>query len=149
MDDAQLLQLLQRLSPKVKFLLQRLIEEWASIEQRQAVKEAKERERVAVEGLGAAIIRATAAVFDLPVEELTGRSRMQHLVLGRHAAIYLIRQDLHWSVTRIAKIFGLRDHTAVLHACQKVTRLLQSDPAFKDRIERIRASINASGYPPG
>src|SRR5690606_166366 len=67
------------------------------------------------------IIAHVAALHLVPVSEIIGDSRTRRVVAARHAAMKAVadnRPDL--SLPRIAKYFGGRDHTTILHAIQKL-----------------------------
>ncbi|MEI6789654.1 MAG: ORF6N domain-containing protein [Myxococcaceae bacterium] len=58
--------------------------------------------------------------FGLQVEELKAPTRTQAILRARHIAIYLMRKHTHMSFNEIGWHFGQRDHSTVLHACQKI-----------------------------
>jgi chromosomal replication initiator protein len=71
------------------------------------------------------IAAAVARHFQLPLSELKGKSRQQHIAEARGAAMHLCRELLGSSYAQIGRFFGGRDHTTVLHACRKVRRRLE------------------------
>jgi chromosomal replication initiator protein len=82
--------------------------------------------------LKAILRRATAAAgkhFQVTVGEIKGKSRRQHVVEARSAAMYLCRELTDASYAEIGRHFGNRDHTTVLHACRKTKQLIGQDPA--------------------
>ncbi len=87
------------------------------------------------------IIRATAAAFGFSVDDLTGTSRRQPLVMSRQVAMYLCRDLTDLSLPRIGALFGGRDHTTVLHAIEKVKRVIQKDRAIYDRVSELSQSL--------
>jgi chromosomal replication initiator protein len=70
------------------------------------------------------ILDATAKAFDLSVEQICGPSRRRPLVAARQTAMYLFRELTDYSYPAIAHVFGDRDHTTVMHAQRKVTKLM-------------------------
>lgn len=65
--------------------------------------------------------------FGISLEELTGSSRTQNLVLPRQIAMYLCRQLLDASFPEIARKFGGRDHSTVMYACNKLEQTVKID----------------------
>jgi chromosomal replication initiator protein len=93
---------------------------------------------------GRQILDATAKAFDLTVEEICGPSRRRPLVAARQTAMYLFRELTDYSYPAIARDFGDRDHTTVMHAQKKVARLMgekrQVYEQVTDLIHKIKAS---------
>ncbi len=90
------------------------------------------------------ILEATAKAFDLTIEEMCGPSRRRPLVAARQTAMYLFRELTDYSYPAIAREFGDRDHTTVMHAQKKVARLMgekrQVYEQVTDLIHKIKAS---------
>jgi len=88
------------------------------------------------------IAAAAARVFSLPVGQLRGRSQRQEVVSARGTAMYLARQLTESTLEEIGRYFGGRDHTTVLHQCQKTARLLDSEPAVERMIEQVEEILH-------
>ena len=67
------------------------------------------------------ILDATAASYGFSVESLIGPSRTRPLVTARQVAMYLTRSLTDYSYPAIARVFGGRDHTTVIHAVEKIS----------------------------
>lgn len=101
--------------------------------------EAKEEKRViAVEQ----IVQVVADYFDIRPQDILGSSRKKSFAIPRHIAQYLARQLTPLSLPRLGKIFGNKDHTSILHACQKVKTLLHEDPKLKNLINYLTKQLN-------
>jgi len=89
------------------------------------------------------IQRLVASYFHLRPEDLRAKKRSRNVALPRQIAMYLCREFTDFSLPRIGEAFGGRDHTTVIHACEKITRDLQTDPvlqqAVKDLIEQLQS----------
>jgi chromosomal replication initiator protein len=89
------------------------------------------------------ILEATAQVFSLSVDEICGPSRRRPLVAARQTAMYLFRELTDYSFPAIAREFGDRDHTTVMHAQKKIARLMgerrQVYEQVTDLIHKIKA----------
>jgi len=70
------------------------------------------------------ILDATSDAFGFSVEELCGTSRRRPLVTARQVGMYLFRELTDYSYPAIAREFGGRDHTTVIHAVDKITNLM-------------------------
>jgi chromosomal replication initiator protein len=80
-----------------------------------------------------AIIDRVASYSRHTRDDLLGSSRRQPLARYRQIAMYLCREYTDLSLIKIGKAFGGRDHTTVLHAVDKITRMMQSDAdVYKD-----------------
>lgn len=91
------------------------------------------------------IIRATATAFGYTVTEITGPSRKQPLALARQVAMYLCREFTDLSLPKIGSHFGDRDHTTVIHAIDKIKRVLRSDRAVFDRVSELSQQLRKTG----
>jgi chromosomal replication initiator protein len=80
------------------------------------------------------IIDEVAAYFRQSVEALRGKSRQRPLVLARQIAMYVMRELTDLSYPAIAREFGNRDHTTVMHAVDKVQRLMKERQQVYDQV---------------
>jgi chromosomal replication initiator protein len=87
------------------------------------------------------IIRASAAAYGFAPSEVTGASRKQPLVMCRQVAMYLCRELTPLSLPKIGDLFGGRDHTTVMHAIEKVTRVMRTDREVFDRVSELSQSL--------
>jgi len=87
------------------------------------------------------VVSQVAEAFGLSTDNLVGPDRRQEVVLPRQIAMYLLRVEANCSLPKIGETFGGRDHTTVMHACQKVTDLLERDDKLRRRVFDIREQI--------
>jgi chromosomal replication initiator protein len=90
------------------------------------------------------ILQATAELFDLSVEEICGPSRRRPLVAARQTAMYLFRELTDYSFPAIAREFGDRDHTTVMHAQRKIARQMGEKRQVYDQVTDLLHKIKAS-----
>ena len=90
---------------------------------------------------GEEILSMTAAAFGFSPEDMQSPSRRQPLVLSRQIAMYLCRELTDLSLPKIGKLFGGRDHTTVIHAVDKVTRLLPTDPTVFQHVSELSLAL--------
>jgi chromosomal replication initiator protein len=78
------------------------------------------------------------------VEALKGKSRQRPLVSARQIAMYVFRDMTELSYPAIARLFGGRDHTTVIHAVDKTQRLMREDKQTFDQVTDIIGRIKNS-----
>jgi chromosomal replication initiator protein len=88
------------------------------------------------------ILDKTAAMFGFTVEDLKGKSRRRPLVTARQVAMYVVRELTDLSYPAIARDFGGRDHTTVIHAVEKIGSLM---PERKQVFNQVQALIKDVG----
>ncbi|HOK09338.1 MAG TPA: chromosomal replication initiator protein DnaA [Candidatus Hydrogenedens sp.] len=72
------------------------------------------------------VLRAVAETFDVRLVDLKGRCRKKQYVLPRQVGMYLCRLLIpSMSLSYIGELFGGKDHTTVLHSCERVEQELQ------------------------
>ena len=80
------------------------------------------------------IIEKTSEMFGFSVEEIKGASRRRPLVTSRQIAMYAFRELTDLSYPAIARLFGGRDHTTVIHAVDKIQRLMKERKQIYDQV---------------
>jgi chromosomal replication initiator protein len=90
------------------------------------------------------ILEATATAFDLSVAEICGPSRRRPLVAARQTAMYLFRDLTEYSYPAIAREFGDRDHTTVMHAQKKVARLMAEKRQVYEQVTDLIHKIKSA-----
>ncbi len=90
------------------------------------------------------IIEATAAMYGFDVEELLSRSRRRPLVNARQVAMYVCRDTTDLSYPAIARAFGGRDHTTVIHAVEKIGALMKERRQIYDQVTELTQTIRGA-----
>ena len=90
------------------------------------------------------IQKVVAAHFGLKVDDLTAKTRTRNISLPRQIAMYLVRKHTDASLPRIGDEFGGRDHTTVMHACDKIQQDLASEPGFSLILRELEEKIKAT-----
>jgi chromosomal replication initiator protein len=83
------------------------------------------------------IIRTVADHFKLSSNDLKGKKRTKNIVFPRQVAMYIARDITEYSTTELGLEFGGRDHTTVMHSCQKIDERLKTDPTLDVTIQRL------------
>jgi chromosomal replication initiator protein len=81
--------------------------------------------------------------YRIPVESMQSKVRTARLAFPRQVAIYLARNLTTASLTQIGQRFGGRDHTTVIHACTKISDLIERDVALKTTINQLRRDLGS------
>jgi len=84
------------------------------------------------------IIKVVAEFYDVPEKELVSNSRRKEIVKPRQVAMYLLREVLKSSFPSIGERFGGKDHTTVIHACEKIAKSLETDEELREEIHLIK-----------
>jgi len=87
------------------------------------------------------IQEAVSGCFGLTVAELVSPRRSQAVAYPRQVAMYLSRELTDSSLPKIGKEFGGRDHTTVIHATTKITRLISEDRTVYNLVQDLTARI--------
>jgi chromosomal replication initiator protein len=87
------------------------------------------------------IAEMVAEFYHISLEAMCGKQRDKHIVMPRQIAMYLIRQETQESLLEIGQLFGGRDHSTVLHACEKIDRAVNVNPVLRREIVAIREQL--------
>ena len=87
------------------------------------------------------ILDETADMFGFAVDEITGASRRRPLVTARQVAMYVFREVTDLSYPAIAREFGGRDHTTVIHAVDKISNLMAERRQIYDQVTELTTRI--------
>ncbi len=90
------------------------------------------------------ILDETSDMFGFPVEEIIGASRRRPLVTARQVAMYVFREATELSYPAIAREFGGRDHTTVIHAVDKIGNLMAERRQIYDQVTELTNRIKKS-----
>jgi chromosomal replication initiator protein len=89
------------------------------------------------------ILEATSKMFGFSVEELQGKSRRRPLVTARQIGMYVCREMTDLSYPAIAREYGGRDHTTVIHAVEKIGALMKERRQIYDQVTELIQSIKS------
>jgi len=83
-----------------------------------------------------------ASYFHISINDLKGKKRMKSIVMPRQIAMYLSREMTSNSLPKIGKEFGGKDHTTVIHACDKIAEIIKLDADLRKEIADIKSALN-------
>jgi chromosomal replication initiator protein len=81
--------------------------------------------------------------YRVPVESMRSKVRTARLAFPRQVAIFLARDMTSASLAQIGQRFGGRDHTTVIHACQKITEMIERDVSLRSTIGQLRKELSS------
>jgi chromosomal replication initiator protein len=87
------------------------------------------------------IQEAVSERFGVTLDELVSPRRSQAVAYPRQVAMYLSRELTDSSLPKIGREFGGRDHTTVIHATSKITRLIREDRSVYNLVQELTARI--------
>ena len=90
------------------------------------------------------LLTEIAGMLGFGVDALRGKSRQRPLVMARQEAMYVFRELTDLSYPAIARLFGGRDHTTVIHAVDKITRLMAERSETYDRVTMLVKNLKLS-----
>ena len=84
-----------------------------------------------------AIQELVASRYKIRVEDLKAKKRTRSIAYPRQIAMYLTRELTDLSLPRIGECFGGRDHTTVLHACDKISEDKKNDANLERQLAKL------------
>lgn len=83
-----------------------------------------------------------AKYYHITVDDLKGKRRVKAIVTPRQIAMYLARELTQASFPKIGDEFGGKDHTTVLHAHEKIKKMLINDSEIKNEINELKNNLS-------
>ncbi|WML58268.1 chromosomal replication initiator protein DnaA [Neobacillus sp. PS2-9] len=83
------------------------------------------------------IQRVVGEYFSIKLEDFKAKKRTKSVAFPRQIAMYLSRELTDYSLPKIGEEFGGRDHTTVIHAHEKISKLLQTDAQMQKQMKEL------------
>jgi chromosomal replication initiator protein len=87
------------------------------------------------------IQQAVSAEWGVTPDGLQSKTRTKTLTVPRQVAMWLCRELLALQLVEIGNAFGGRDHSTVIHSLERAVAMMNEDPAFRGRVEKIRRML--------
>lgn len=87
------------------------------------------------------IQKQVADYFQISVGELKSKKRDRYIAFPRQIAMYLCRDILDLPLAKIGEDFGNRDHTTVIHACDKISTSMTSDKELENTLLHLKKAL--------
>jgi chromosomal replication initiator protein len=88
------------------------------------------------------IIKTISHFYNLDESLIYEKTRRKEIVRARQVAMYLLREDFNISFPLIGRKMGGRDHTTVIHSCEKIKKDIEIDVELAQEIEQLRAMLS-------
>ena len=85
--------------------------------------------------------KIVAEYFQISADDLKGKKRSASIAFPRQIAMFLSRDVLNESYQRIGLEFGGRDHSTVMHSCEKIESDIKTNKSIRETIEKIKKNI--------
>lgn len=90
------------------------------------------------------LITTVCDFYEITQQDLLGKSRKRELVIPRQIIMYLMREEIQASFPMIGNEIGKRDHTTVMHACEKIKDAVETDEKIRQDVLMLRQKIYTS-----
>jgi len=84
------------------------------------------------------IVEKIAKLYNLTIEDLHKKTRQKDIMRPRQLIMYILREDFQISFPNIGAAMGGRDHSTVIHSCERIKEDLKTDETLPREINRIR-----------
>lgn len=88
-----------------------------------------------------AVLTTVSSYFGIDQMTLRGRRRDKRTALARQVTMYLLREEASLSYAAAGKVLGGKDHTTVLHACNRISQQLLLDAHLRQDVTNLRESL--------
>lgn len=88
------------------------------------------------------VIRAVSVFYNIEEEFIHKKTRKKEVIRPRQVTMYLLREDYKISYPSIGEKLGGRDHTTVIHSCEKIKEELKRNESLCQELEQIRTMIS-------
>ncbi len=84
------------------------------------------------------IVKIVSDFYSVEEESIYEKTRRKEVIKPRQVIMYLLREDFSISYPSIGQKLGGRDHTTVIHSCEKIKNDIKEDVLLSQEIDRIR-----------
>ena len=89
------------------------------------------------------VVRRIANYYDIAEKSIYEKTRKKEVVKPRQIIMYILREEFNVSYPSIGEKLGGRDHTTVIHSCEKIKEEIKTNNALEAELEHVRALIHA------
>lgn len=87
------------------------------------------------------VVQKVSEFYDIEENSIYEKTRRKEIVRPRQLIMYILREDFGVSYPSIGQKLGGRDHTTVIHSCEKIKRELKEDPSLEQEINQLRTIL--------
>jgi chromosomal replication initiator protein len=89
------------------------------------------------------ILKIVGIFYNLPVEEIISPKRNKEIMLPRQVSMYLLRYEINLSFPAIGNVLGKRDHTTIMHGCDKIEKEIIKNNSLQKDLNEIKERLYA------
>ncbi len=84
------------------------------------------------------VVDKIARFYDIEPASIYEKTRRKEVVKPRQLIMFILREDFQVSYPAIGQKLGGRDHTTVIHSCEKIKRELKESEELEEEVSQIR-----------
>ncbi len=89
------------------------------------------------------VVRRVAQYYEIPEKSIYEKTRKKEVVKPRQIIMYVLREEFGVSYPSIGEKLGGRDHTTVIHSCEKIKEEVKGNNSLEQELDHIRTLIHA------
>src|SRR5665213_200486 len=89
------------------------------------------------------VVRRIAQYYDVAEKSIYEKTRKKEVVKPRQIIMYVLREEFNASYPSIGEKLGGRDHTTVIHSCEKIKEEIKTNTSLEQELDHIRTLIHA------
>jgi chromosomal replication initiator protein len=89
------------------------------------------------------VVRRIAGYYEVAEKSIYENTRNKEVVKPRQIIMYILREEFNVSYPSIGEKLGGRDHTTVIHSCEKIKEDIKSNTSLEQELDHIRTLIHA------
>lgn len=87
------------------------------------------------------VVQKIAEYYGVEEENIYEKTRRKEIVKPRQLIMYILREDFNISYPSIGQKLGGRDHTTVIHSCEKIRKDIKNNPLLEQEINQVRGIL--------
>lgn len=89
------------------------------------------------------VVRRISQYYEVPEKSIYEKTRKKEVVKPRQIIMYILREEFSVSYPSIGEKLGGRDHTTVIHSCEKIKEEMKKNPSLEQEIEHVRSLVHS------
>lgn len=89
------------------------------------------------------VVRRIAQYYEVAEKSIYEKTRKKEVVKPRQIIMYVLREEFNVSYPSIGEKLGGRDHTTVIHSCEKIKEEIKRNNSLEQELEHIRSLVHA------
>ncbi len=85
------------------------------------------------------VVKTVAEFYNIEEQQVYDKTRKKEIIKPRQIIMYILREDFNISYPAIGEKLGGRDHTTVMHSCEKIKNDMKADETLVQEINQLRS----------